>query len=231
LFGSFYEHLGSLILLNIAVTAQALAGVAVGLVAGSLVPGGSGVKIFAAAIVTILFAGPAIAGLFYFVRNMCDDDERTALSDYWVGMRTYARRSWLLLGAQAATGAMLVLNMRFYSTVHSFVGTIVMLLILMITAVWAMAGAYVWPLLVRNMDWRLLTRNSFFLALAAPASTLIMVVLLTVVGAVLVVTKIGAFVFLCSIWAVTENVSMMRLVRIFRARQAAIAETEASASA
>jgi uncharacterized membrane protein YesL len=221
LFGAMYEHLGSLILLNLAVSVQVLAGTAVGLLVGTIVPGGSGVKLFGAAIVTILFAAPAFAGLFYFVRNMCDDDERTMLSDYWLGMRVFARRSWILLAVQAATGGLLVLNFRFYSTVHSFVGTLVMLLILIITAIWAMAGSYAWPLLVRKMDWKLLARNSFFLALAAPASTLLMVVLLTAITSVLVVLTRGitAVVFLFSVWAVTENVSMMRLVRIFRARQ------------
>jgi uncharacterized membrane protein YesL len=219
LFGAFYEHLGSLILLNVAVSVQALAGVAVGLLVGGIVPGGSGTKLFGAAVVTILFAAPAFAGLFYYVRNMCDDDERTTISDYWLGMRVFARRSWILLAVQAATGGLLVLNFRFYSTVHSFVGTLVMLLILIITAIWAMAGCYAWPLLVRKMDWKLLARNAFFLALAAPLSSLIMVLLLTAVSVGLVITRIGAIVFLCSAWAVTENVSMMRLVRIFRARQ------------
>jgi uncharacterized membrane protein YesL len=227
LFGGFYEHLGSLILLNLAVTVQALAGAAVGLLVGSVAPGGAGVKLFAAAIVTILFAGPAIAGLFYFVRNMCDDDERSALSDYWIGMRAFARRSWILLGVQAGTAAILVLNFRFYSTVHSLVGTFIMLLILILTALWAMTGSYAWPLLVRKMEWKLLGRNAFFLALAAPVSTLLMVLILTAVSLGLIVTRVGAIIFLCSIWAVAENVSMMRLVRIFRARQEANVEQNA----
>ncbi|MDB5059153.1 MAG: hypothetical protein JWO59_2625 [Chloroflexi bacterium] len=229
LFGGFYEHIGSLILLNLAVSLQVLVGGAIGLLIGSVVPGGSGPRILLAAVVVVLFAGPAFAGLFNYVRNMSDDDARTTLSDYLAGMRKYAKRSWVLLSVQAATGALLILNFRFYSSIHSLAGTIVLLLILLLTALWAMAGSYAWPLLVRDLSWRLLARNSFFLGLAAPASTLAMVVLLTLLSAVLVITKVGVLVFLFPVWAVTENVALMRLVRKFRARQEAADTTQHSA--
>jgi hypothetical protein len=52
-------------------------------------------------------------------------------------------------------------------------------------------------------------------------STIVMVLLLTLVSTVLAVTRVGPIVFLFSVWAVTENVSIMRLVRKFRARQEA----------
>jgi uncharacterized membrane protein YesL len=177
LFGGFYEHMGSLILINLAVTVQVAIGALIGLLLGSLVPGV--LAFVVVGLVVVLFAGPAFAGLFEYARCMSDDDERTMLSNYLSGMRMYARRSWILLSVQVATGAILVLNLRFYSQLHAGIGTIIVLLILVLTVVWAMTGSYAWPLLVRGMNWRLLVRNSFFLALAAPASTLLMVVLLT----------------------------------------------------
>jgi uncharacterized membrane protein YesL len=230
LFGGFYEHLGSLILLNLAVSVQVLLGGAVGLLISTGIPTGSGPRLFVAAFVVVLFAGPALAGLFNYVRNMCDDDARTTLSDYLIGMRSFATRSWVLLAVQAATGALLVLNFRFYSSVHSLVGTMVLLLIVLLCALWAMAGSYAWPLLVRGLDWRVIARNSFFLALAAPVSTIVMLVLLILLSTILVLTRVGALVFLFPVWAVTENVAMMRLVRKFRSRQEAAdpARNEAS---
>ena len=94
------------------------------------------------------------------------------------------------------------------------------------TPVWAMAGVYAWPLLVRDLRWVMLLRNCraswrwrrrsarsrCWLGLAA-------------VSAVLIVTarRLGAAA-VRRIWALTENVALGRLVRIFRARQEALAE-------
>jgi uncharacterized membrane protein YesL len=182
------------------------------------------------ALIVVLIGGPAVAGIFNYVRCMCDDDERTSLSQYITGMRVFAVRSWILLGVQAATATALIFNFRFYGGMHSAVTTPVLLLMVMLAAMWAMAGSYAWPLLVRGMSWRLLARNSFFLALAAPVSTLLMVISLTLVSAILTVTRIGPFIFLFPLWAVTENVALARLVRIFRARQEQFESADSSAS-
>src|SRR5947209_6500296 len=71
LFGGFYEHMGMLILVNFMVTVQVLIGSGVGLAVGALVPGGGALRLVLAVAVAVLFAGPAFAGLFHYVRLMC----------------------------------------------------------------------------------------------------------------------------------------------------------------
>src|SRR5260370_31670055 len=73
LFGGFYEHLGSLILLNLAVSAQVgvgvLAGLLVALLVGSVLPIAF---LPSLALIVVLIGGPAVAGIFHYVRCICD---------------------------------------------------------------------------------------------------------------------------------------------------------------
>jgi len=219
LFGDYYQHLGSLIILNFAVVLQVLVGLMVGGALGLGFLGKSISGIAVVAVVVVLFAGPAFAGIFNFARVMSDENEFTRMSAYVTGMRTYATRSWILLAAQAASGGIIFLALRFYVNMHNLAGTVALFIMLVLAAVWGMAGAYAWPLLVRDLSWQHLVRNAVFLALSAPLGTAIMVVVLTLLSAVLIIVPILAAACLFSAWAVTENVALMRLVRIIRARQ------------
>jgi hypothetical protein len=229
LFGGFYEHLGSLILINLAVTAQVAVGVGVGFLAATLMPV-PWLGILVLTVLVILFAGPAFAGMFNYTRCMCDDDERTSLGNYKLGMVTYARKSWILLTGQVLIAVVLAINFRFYAATHSTLSLPVMLVLLLLTLIWAMSGAYAWPLLVRGLEWKMLLRNAVFLALAAPFSTIAMLLLLTAASALLALTTVGGLAFLFCIWGVTQNVCMGRLIRLFRARQAALTATDAMAA-
>ncbi len=211
--------MGTLILINVLVTLQLFVGIGLGLLVAGLLPGKGLAPLIAIGIVAGVAVAPAFAGLFSYARAACDDDRPAVFADYFRGMRAYAVRSWILLAAQAATGGVLVLNLRFYGSLHTLTGQMLSVLILILIAVWAMGGAYAWPLLVRDMDWRLLFRNTFFLALAAPLSTLAMLLALGVVSALLVLTRVGVLIALFAIWAVTENMALRRLIRIFQARQ------------
>lgn len=220
LFGTGYEYLGGLILVNILVSLQLLVGLAIGFSLGVLVHSAA-VGLTLLVLLGGLFVAPALGGLFSYVRVICDPDMLSSLSEYWRGMRRYAVQSWILLAVQAISGGLLALNLRFYTSMHTGVGLVFTILILMLLLIWAMAGTYVWPLLVRGNSWAVLFRNSVLLALAAPFSTVAMLVALSAVSALLIAIRVGAVLLLFSVWALTENVSLVRLIRVFRARQEA----------
>ena len=222
LFGTGYEYLGSLILVNILVSLQLLVGVALGLGVAVLVHAPAAAGIALLVLLGGLFVAPALAGLFSYVRTVCDPDMLSSLAEYGRGMRRYAGRSWVLLAVQAASGGLLALNLRFYTSMHTAAGLALTIVILMLTLVWAMAGVYAWPLLVRDNTWPVLLRTSVLLALAAPFSTVGLLLGLGVVSVLLVAIRVGAVLLLFSVWALTENVALIRLIRLFRARQAAL---------
>lgn len=220
LFGTAYDRLGSLILVNLAVALQLLVGVAIGFLIGAALHVNLAVLLGLLFVCGGLFGAPAFAGLFTYVRLICDPDSMSSLRDYVRGMRRYAVRSWLLLLLQGVTGLLLWINLRFYASVHAGVVSLaVEFLILLLALVWAMAGVYVWPLLVRDLSWPLLLRNAIFLGLAAPFSTIAILIGLGAVSALLIFTRVLWVIILFSAWAITENVALQRLVRMFRERQ------------
>lgn len=222
LFSGFYDHLGSLLWLNVAVTLQVVAGVALGLVFGAVLFAGSILGILLAALVIIAVAGPAFAGMFNYARSLFADGESASLGLYVSGMRRYARRSWALLGMQAASGGILAVSVKFYSSTHSAAAFAAEMVILLLTVLWAMAGCYAWPLLVRDIDMRLVLRNSVALAFIAPGSTILMLIGLLLISALLIVIPIGGVLFLFAVWAVTQCASTTRVIRNVRERQAAL---------
>jgi uncharacterized membrane protein YesL len=229
LFGTGYDRLGSLILINLAVSLQIFVGVALGfLIAAALRANG---YVLLGLLIGFggLFGAPAFAGLFTYVRLICDPDSMSSLRDYARAMRRYAVRSWLLLLLQGATGLLLWISLRFYGSVHAGVITLAAeFLILVMILIWAMAGVYAWPLLVRDLPWRLLLRNAIFLGLAAPLSTIAILIGLSAVSALLALTRVLWVFILFSAWALTENVALQRLVRIFHERQEGTAEQPSS---
>ncbi|MGH2410081.1 MAG: YesL family protein [Chloroflexota bacterium] len=219
LFSTFYDRMGSFILVNLAVAAQLVVGAGLGLLVGGSFSVKTALPITIISVVTGLVGAPAFAGLFAYTRATCDPDQAPTFGDYVRGMRRYARRSWGLLAIQAATGGILVLNFRFYAGLHGVVGAAITVLILFLGLLWAMGGLYVWPLLVRDLSWKLLFRNTFFLAMAAPLSAVALLAGLTVASALLIFTRIGVFIAFFVIWALAENLALQRLVRIFQAKQ------------
>jgi uncharacterized membrane protein YesL len=228
LFGTLYENLGTLILLNIMASAQIAVGLFLGLLVGGVF-GSAGVALFFIVVFGGLFGAPAAAGMFHFARALYAEDEMARVSTYIQGMRTFAVQSWILLALQAVSGGLLILNLRFYASAGGLVGSVLIMLFLLLTAVWAMAGFYAWPLLVRSMGWRLLLRNACFLALAAPLSSLGFLLVLAALSGLLLITRAGVVIFLFALWAVVETAALHRLIGIFNARREALLSGTANA--
>lgn len=223
LFSTLYDRMGSFILINLAVAVQIAVGAGLGLLVGGAFSTKTAIPFVIIGIVAAVVGAPAFAGLFAYARAACDVDMAPTIRDYFRGMRTYARRSWGLLAIQAGSGGLLVLNLRFYGTLHTLIGAMITVLIAMLSLLWAMAGVYAWPLLVRDLGWKALFRNSLFLAMAAPLSTIGLLVGLTLTSALLIFTRVGVFIAFFAVWAVAENLAVQRLVRLFRQKQEQIA--------
>ena len=219
LFSTFYDRLGGLVLLNLAVSLQLLLGLAIGLAFGAVFRLSGAALLGLLVVFGWLALAPALGGLFSYARAICDPDRFSGIHTYIEGMRRYAVRSVVLLLVQVGSGGILALNLYFYSRLHSIPGLVLEFVVLFIVLLWAMAGLYCWPLLVRDLAWRPLFRNSLFLALAAPFSTVALLLSLSLIGVLLAATKVLWAVGLFSIWALTENVALQRLIRNFRARQ------------
>jgi hypothetical protein len=221
LFGTLYENLGTLILLNIAMSIQIGVGLLLGLLAGAIF-GSPVILLFSLAVFTGLLGAPAAAGMFNYARVLYAEAELVRMGAYLQGMRTFAVRSWILLALQALSGLLLFFNLRFYTSVGGLAGSVLIMLFLLLVAVWGMAGFYAWPLLVRGMSWKLLFRNALFLALAAPLSSIGFLLVLTALSALLVITRAGAIILLFALWAVVETAALHRLVVIFTAKHEAL---------
>jgi len=219
LFHVLYDRMGSLILVNLAVVLQIGLGAVVGLLIGGVFSAKTAVPLVITGLVIGIAGAPAFAGLFAYARAACDEDMSPTFGTYLSGQRRYARRSWGLLALQAATGGVLFLNLRFYGSMHGLAGTTISVLVLLLGVLWAMAGAYVWPLLVRDLSWRLLLRNAFFLALAAPVSTIALLAGLTLIGGLLILIRVGIVIAFFVVWAVAENLALQRLVRKFNRKK------------
>ena len=221
------DYLLSMIAVNLLVALQVVVGVFAGLVLGA----GFRTAPLTWISVTILIAGvpgaPAFGGLFAYMRSACDPDQRTTVRDYFQGMRRYARRSWLLFFAQTLLGLVLIVNLRFYGSLHMGLAAVPLTAVIaLVLLLWAMAGFYVWPLMVRDLGWKLVARNALFLALAAPFSTVGLLLLLAVLTGLLIASSVLWLLFLFALWALTENVALQRLVRLFRERQGAPDDTD-----
>lgn len=222
LFGLMNDYLVTLMLVNLLFCIQVFLGVALGyiVVVGSRATG------FAQLVPLFVGGGltgaPAIGGLFAYVYSAGDPDLRTTVRDYFDGVRRYARRSWAWFFAQSAAGVLLFVNLRFYSGMHTAVVALPLTgLIALLGLIWLMAGFYLWPLIVRDLPWRTVLRNAVFLALAAPVSTIGLLLMLFALSGVLIASRVLWLLFLVFIWAITENVALQRLIRIFRARNQA----------
>src|SRR6185437_2910726 len=164
LFSTFYDRMGSFILVNLAVAVQLVVGAGLGLLVGGSFSVKTALPIVIIAIVTGVVGAPAFAGLFAYTRATCDPDMAPTFGDYVKAMRRYARRSWVLLAIQAATGGILVLNFRFYASLHGVVGAAITVLIFFlamaapISAVALLAGLTVASALL------ILTRIGVFIA-------------------------------------------------------------------
>ena len=154
-----------------------------------------------------LIAPPAWAAASSFCAKIVEE-QMHPLSDYWGDYRRFAGKSILLAVGQLAVGAMLIYATGWYlgqPGPAKFVGIVSLYAFIF----WALAGLYVWPLLVRGYSWRAILRNAGVLVIAAPLRSASILFVLLVLSVILGITGIGLVVLAFALWAMLPNQALV----------------------
>ena len=159
---------------------------------------------------------PATAGLYHVARRLThlEESEQTTWRHFFEGLRIYGLRSWQLMAADAAMGAVLVVTFLFYLGQSYLALRLLSIPILYFMTLWGGMQLYLFPLLIEQEDKRvaLVFKNAFVLALGNPSFTFLLGLLLTAVT-VIGVTLAGPVLFvLISFLAVTETLALQKLL-------------------
>lgn len=208
LFFSVYDNLGVLLAINFFTFLLTIPLIVVLLLMQGALSKHLSPAIFAPLLLIGLVAPPAWAAASSYCSRIVEGQLQT-LRDYWSDYRRLAGKAILLALVQWALGIVLVVATVWYFGQPSPVLKIVGVVSLYLFIFWAMAGMYVWPLMVRGYRWRAIVRNSAVLVISAPLRTISILVLLTVVSFFLGLSVIGAALLLFGLWAMLPNQALV----------------------
>mgnify|MGYP001270297894 CR=1 FL=1 len=160
----------------------------------------------AAALLGVLPAGPATAGLF-FVAHKVADGRASKVADFFAGVRQYARPGWAVMGVATASFLLISYNLGFYTQFNNLFGAIMLGLWLYGLIFWLGLLLYAPPLifLQEEPNLRLMARNALLMAVGRPIFTfltLAMMLAIVLLSAFLVVPLFLVTVALLSLWSV-----------------------------
>jgi uncharacterized membrane protein YesL len=186
-FGEFYFDLPRMLLLNVFWFLTALPFIAVVFVVvitvrgdAQLVQGASGaegtaptpipwpivvIQATVLGVLSLALAGPGTAAV-YAVTNRLANGDLLELRRFWSAFRRFFGRGWLLGIIDAGAGALLVLNIWFYSNTGQALTWLLSIIFVYLLLIWAAIQSYLFALMV-EMDQSpfLAVRNALFLAL------------------------------------------------------------------
>lgn len=183
----------------------------------------------AVALLGVLPAGPATAGLFYVAHRVADG-RAAKVADFFTGLRQYARPGWAIVGVATLVFILIAYNLSFYLGVTNLFGGVMLglwlyaLIVLLGLLIYAPALVY----LQEEPNLRQVARNAFLMVLGRPIFTfltLVLMVALTLLSAFLIVPTFLITVAFLAIWAVSATRQLIDDAR--RRREAA----EATAAA
>lgn len=152
-------------------------------------------------------APPAWAAASSFCAKIVEE-QMHPLSDYWGDYRRFAGKGILLAVGQLTVGGILIYSTGWYlgqPGPAKFVGIFSLYAFIF----WAMAGLYLWPLMVRNYSWRAIVRNAGVLVIAAPLRSASILLVLLVLSIILGITGIGLVVLAFALWAMLPNQALV----------------------
>jgi uncharacterized membrane protein YesL len=175
------------------------------------------------AMVGVLPAGPATAGLFYIAYKVADG-RAVKLGDFFTGMRQYARPGWAVVAVATGSFMLIVYNIGFYLSVTNLFGGVMLGLWLYALIFWIGLLIYA-PALIFLQDapsLRLVARNAFLMALGRPIYTFLTIVLMVALVVLSVVLIVPVFLFtiaLLALWSLGATRTVVDEAR--RRREAA----------
>lgn len=155
-----------------------------------------------------LVAAPAWAASSSFCSKIVED-QMHPLTEYWSDYRRFILKSAMLFIGQWAIGVILVYATGWYLGQPTIVFKVIGLVSLYALLFWALAGLYLWPLMVRGYRWRAILRNAGVLVVAAPFRSASIMFVLIVLSAILSVTGIGLIVLVFALWAMLPNQALV----------------------
>lgn len=219
LFFAFYDHIGSLIALNLMTFAVSLPFLIVLL---GILGGHFRIEFLGPLLVGLVIAAPAWAAASHYCAKVVEDNSLPSLRDFWRDYRTFWGRAVLLaLGQTAVTFALAYVTV-WYAGQHVVLFKVLSIISLYLLLFALLMGLYLWPLMVRGYRWRFMVRNAFVLVAAAPLRTLGIALVVYVLGAFLAVTGIGLVVFVFALWAMIPNQAIVITREQLEAKAAAI---------
>jgi len=207
LFFSIYDNLGVLMAVNFFTFLFTLPLIFVLLVISNAATHHQAVGYLLPLLLIGLVAPPAWAAASSFCAKIVEE-QMHPLSDYWGDYRRFAGKGILLAVGQLAVGAILLYSTGWYlgqAGPAKFVGIVSLYAFIF----WALAGLYVWPLLVRNYSWRAILRNAGVLVIAAPLRSASILFVLLVLSIILTITGIGLVVLAFALWAMLPNQALV----------------------
>jgi len=223
-----FDELFSLIVVNLfwVVLSAPLLLVAIYLVGtGALVLG------IVVGLLAVLPMGPATAGL-YIIAQRITEGRVISWRLFFNGFREYLLLSWQVYGLWAAGLALILSNMRFYSSLDSMLPLLLLGLFMSILIIWLGILIYVGPLMLLQADkrLRLIARNAVLMVMVRPVFTLLTGILMLLLGFGLGVVTGGLLPLLVtfSFLAVWSFRATSRVIADDEARRAAQQEEAAA---
>ncbi len=155
-----------------------------------------------------LVAPPAWAAASSYCAKVVED-QMHPLGEYWSDYRRFALKSLLLTAGQWLVGGVLLYATGWYVAQAGAAFKIIGIISLYIFVFWALAGLYMWPLMVRGYSWRGILRNSGVLVIAGPLRSVSIMLVLLISSVLLTFTVIGLAALVFALWAMLPNQALV----------------------
>jgi uncharacterized membrane protein YesL len=174
------------------------------------------------ALLGVLPAGPATAGL-YAVAYRITDGRAVKIGDYFGALREHARIGIILTGISLTGLVVILFNLGFYLNVNNILGGLMLGLWLYLLLFWLGLMLYVFPLafLQEQTDLRIMARNAFLMTVGRPIFTVLTLVLMGVILGLSLFLLVPAILLTTAYLAVWSTRATRQLIDDARRRREA----------
>ena len=174
-------------------------------VAYTLLGFGSPIIATIVALLAVLPAGPATAGLYYVMHRVFEA-RAIKVSDFFVGLRQFARQGWVVFGIWVIGLLFILFDLGFYSQSSGALAAIILGIWIYALLLWLAMMLYAFPLVFmqEQPDLRLVARNAALMTIGRPVFTLITLLLMlviTIFSVALILPFLLITVALLSLWS------------------------------
>jgi uncharacterized membrane protein YesL len=179
-------------------------------------------------LLSVLTLGPTNAGL-YAVAERVTDGRTSSWRDFFAGMRAHPVLSWKVYGLWMLGLVIILVNLQFYSSNGSTIGSFLYILFLYFAVVWFGFLIYIGPLMQLQTDKRLRTiaRNAALMTFGRPLFTLVTLALMAIIAVASIWLPILLLLAAVSFLAIWSFRAVLTLIAEAEARRLA-AEEKAS---